>query len=177
VPERASRDVKVRLTRTAQRDVKAVLNWSRKEFGEAAMSRYQALIKQAARDIGEDPERPGSKEQPGTVAMFSMSSSESRTEGFVNIKALPTFPITPFFTLHVKSEERSLAATPASEGAQGMGVPSGRWNRWQPLFAVLFRLDGQTLEWRVSEILHNVSRSWIQINGTCFNAVLHALSV
>ncbi len=30
----------------------------------------------------------------------------------------------------------------------------------------IFRLDGQTLEWRVSEI-----------NGTCFNAVLHALSV
>src|SRR6476661_5418131 len=42
---------------------------------------------------------------------------------------------------------------------------------------MLFRLDGQTLEWRVSEILHKVSRSWIQINGTCFNAVLHTLSV
>ena len=58
----------------------------------------------------------------------------------------------------------------SGERRSGGSGPSGRWNRWQLLFAVLFRLDGQTLEWRVSEILHNVSRSWIQINGTCFNA-------
>jgi antitoxin ParD1/3/4 len=51
VPERRSRRLEVRLTRTAQRDVKAILNWSRKEFGEAAAARYKALIKQALRDM------------------------------------------------------------------------------------------------------------------------------
>jgi toxin ParE1/3/4 len=64
VPERRSRRFEVRLTRTAQRDVKAILNWSRKEFGEAAAARYKALIKQALRDIAADPERPGSAERP-----------------------------------------------------------------------------------------------------------------
>jgi toxin ParE1/3/4 len=64
VPERRSRRLEVRLTRTAQRDIKASLNWSRKEFGETAAKRYQALIKQALRDIGADPERPGSMERP-----------------------------------------------------------------------------------------------------------------
>jgi toxin ParE1/3/4 len=63
VPERRSRRLEVRLTRTAQRDIKAILNWSRKEFGEAAAARYKALIKQALRDIGADPERPGSTER------------------------------------------------------------------------------------------------------------------
>jgi plasmid stabilization system protein ParE len=63
VPERRSRRFEVRLTRTAQRDIKAILNWSRKEFGEAAAERYQALIKQALNDIGADPERPGSMER------------------------------------------------------------------------------------------------------------------
>jgi plasmid stabilization system protein ParE len=64
VPERRSRRLEVRLTRTAQRDVKAIPNWSRKEFGETAAARYKALIKQALRDIGVDPERPGSTERP-----------------------------------------------------------------------------------------------------------------
>ena len=47
-----------------QRDIKAILNWSRKEFGETAAARYKAPIKQALRDIGADPERPGSTEHP-----------------------------------------------------------------------------------------------------------------
>jgi toxin ParE1/3/4 len=63
-PERRSRRLEVRLTRTAQRDVKAILNWSRKEFGETAAARYKAPIKQALRDIGADPERPGSTKRP-----------------------------------------------------------------------------------------------------------------
>ena len=63
MPERRSRRLEVRLTRTA-RDVKAILNWSRREFGETAAARYKALIKQALRDIGADPERPGSTERP-----------------------------------------------------------------------------------------------------------------
>jgi len=64
VLERRSGRLEVRLARTAQRDVKAILNWSRREFGEAAAARYKALIKQALRDIAADPERPGSTERP-----------------------------------------------------------------------------------------------------------------
>lgn len=63
MPKSRSRRFEVRLTRAAQRDVKTILNWSRKKFGEAAAARYKALIKQALRDIGADPERPGSTER------------------------------------------------------------------------------------------------------------------
>ena len=64
MPEGHARLLEVRLTRTAQRDVKGILNWSRREFGEAAVERYKALIKQAVWDIANDPKRPGSKERP-----------------------------------------------------------------------------------------------------------------
>lgn len=64
MPERRSRRYEVRLAFTAQRDIKAILNWSRAEFGEIAAARYKALIKQALRDIGAGPERPGSEECP-----------------------------------------------------------------------------------------------------------------
>ncbi len=33
------------------------------DFGPAAAARYRALITQAVRDVGEDPERPGSQER------------------------------------------------------------------------------------------------------------------
>lgn len=38
--------------------------WSERKFGKTAAVRYRALIKQAVRDVGEDPKRPGSKERP-----------------------------------------------------------------------------------------------------------------
>ena len=85
MPERRSRRLEVRLTRTAQRDVKAILNWSRKEFGEAAAARYKALIKQALRDIGADPERPGSTERPEILIegarTYHLWYSRSRVKG------------------------------------------------------------------------------------------------
>lgn len=40
------------------------MEWSVKEFGNRTALRYDALIKQALKEIGEDPERPGSKEKP-----------------------------------------------------------------------------------------------------------------
>lgn len=40
------------------------MEWSIQKFGERAALRYDALIKQALKDIGEDPERPGSKARP-----------------------------------------------------------------------------------------------------------------
>lgn len=85
MPERPSRGYEVRLTSTAQRDVKAILNWSRKEFGEAAAARYQALLKQAVRDIGVDPERPGSMEQGKFIIegarTYHLEFSRSRVSG------------------------------------------------------------------------------------------------
>jgi len=50
--------------KSGARDIKDILNWSRKEFGKSAAARYKALIKQALRDIGANPERPGSTERP-----------------------------------------------------------------------------------------------------------------
>jgi toxin ParE1/3/4 len=85
VPERRPRRLEVRLTRTAQRDVKAILNWSRKEFGETAAARYKALIKQGLRDIGADPERPGSTSRPEIMIegarTYHLEFSRGRVKG------------------------------------------------------------------------------------------------
>jgi toxin ParE1/3/4 len=58
------------------------MEWSLKEFGERAALRYDALIKQALRDIGEDPERPGSKEKRDLmiegVRAYHLSFSRNR---------------------------------------------------------------------------------------------------
>jgi len=59
----------VRVSGPARRDLVAIPKLSRKkssrkEFGEAAALRYSALMAQALRDIGEDPELPGSKARP-----------------------------------------------------------------------------------------------------------------
>jgi len=62
----AKKRVSVRpsLAPAARQDVREVLRWSEQKFGLTAAARYRALLKQAARDIGADPERPGSKERP-----------------------------------------------------------------------------------------------------------------
>lgn len=52
-----------RFAPAALQDVRNVLKWSEENFGEAAAARYRALIKQAVRDIGANPEMPGSKER------------------------------------------------------------------------------------------------------------------
>jgi toxin ParE1/3/4 len=56
--------LEIRLTGPAQRDLSIVMEWTVKEFGLRAALRYDALIKQALKDIAADPERPGSKERP-----------------------------------------------------------------------------------------------------------------
>jgi toxin ParE1/3/4 len=40
------------------------MEWTVQEFGAQAALRYDALIKQALKDIAADPERPGSMERP-----------------------------------------------------------------------------------------------------------------
>jgi toxin ParE1/3/4 len=73
----------------AQRDVKAILNRSRKEFGESAAARHQALIKQAVREIGDDPERPGSTEQQTIMIegarTYHLEFSRSRVTGILRV--------------------------------------------------------------------------------------------
>ena len=84
MPERPPRRLEVRLARAAQRDVKAILNWSRKEFGETAAVRYRELIKQALRDIGADPERPGSTPRPEITEgarTYHLEFSRGRVKG------------------------------------------------------------------------------------------------
>jgi toxin ParE1/3/4 len=40
------------------------MEWTGEQFGERAALRYDALIKQALKDIGADPKRPGSRACP-----------------------------------------------------------------------------------------------------------------
>jgi toxin ParE1/3/4 len=103
VPERRSRRLEVWISRTAQRDIKAILNWSRKEFGETAAERYKALIKQALRDIGADPVRPGSKERPEILVegarTYHLEFSRGRVKG-------PVVKAPRHFLLYRRREER-----------------------------------------------------------------------
>jgi toxin ParE1/3/4 len=83
VPEH--RRFEVRVTGPAQRDTIAILKLSRREFGEAAALRYAALMAQALRDIGEDPERHGSKERPDLMIegarTYHLAFSGKRVKG------------------------------------------------------------------------------------------------
>ena len=83
----------VRLTGTAQRDLSGVMEWTvnalstlaPQEFGERAARRYDALIKQALKDVGSDPERPGSKARPEIMIegarTYHLEFSRTRASG------------------------------------------------------------------------------------------------
>ena len=49
--------LQIHVTGPARRDIAAIVKWSFREFGAAAALRYEALLKQAVRDIGADYER------------------------------------------------------------------------------------------------------------------------
>jgi len=73
------------LAPAARQDVREALRWSERKFGETAAARYRALIKQAVRDVGEDPKRPGSKERPEIMIegarTYHLQFSRSRVSG------------------------------------------------------------------------------------------------
>ena len=73
------------LAPAALQDLREVLIWSEHKFGRAAAVRYRALIKQAVRDIGTDPECPGSKERPEIMIhgarTYHLEFSRSRVSG------------------------------------------------------------------------------------------------
>ena len=61
------------------------MEWTVQEFGERAALRYDILIKQALKDIGVDPERPGSKERPEIMVRgartYHLEFSRNRVSG------------------------------------------------------------------------------------------------
>ena len=75
----------VRLTGRAKRDLSRLMKWTFEEFGERAAIRYDTLIKQALKDIGADPERPGSKERPEIMVRgartYHLEFSRNRVSG------------------------------------------------------------------------------------------------
>lgn len=66
-------------------DIREILRWSEQKFGAAAAARYRSLIKQAVRDVSDDPERPGSKARPEImrkgVRTYHLQLSRSRVTG------------------------------------------------------------------------------------------------
>lgn len=73
----------VRIARSARRDLIDILEWTAKEFGELAALRYDALLKQALRDISEVPERPGSMQRAFLKGSrtYHISLSRQKTTG------------------------------------------------------------------------------------------------
>ncbi len=75
----------VSLAPSARHDVREVLRWGQQKFGETAAARYKALIKQAVRDVGDDPNRPGSKERPDIMIQgartYHLQFSRNRVSG------------------------------------------------------------------------------------------------
>ncbi len=61
------------------------MEWTVQEFGGRAALRYDALIKQALKDIAADPERPGSIERPEIMIegarTYHISFSRTRVTG------------------------------------------------------------------------------------------------
>jgi toxin ParE1/3/4 len=61
------------------------MEWTVREFGARAALRYDALIKQALKDIAVELERPGSKERPEIMIegarTYHLSLSRSRVRG------------------------------------------------------------------------------------------------
>ena len=78
----------IRVTRTAGRDIVAVMNWSLKEYGEDAALRYDALITQALTDIGDDPERAGSQQRSelaNGVLIYHLRFSRDRAKPVLGV--------------------------------------------------------------------------------------------
>jgi toxin ParE1/3/4 len=80
----------VRIAGPARRDAAAILARSRKEFGEAAADRYAALIAQALRDIGDDPECPGSIERHNIAAKGTRTSHLWFSRSRVSVPSVAT---------------------------------------------------------------------------------------
>jgi len=76
---------RVVLARGARDDVKEIMRWTANMFGARAARRYRALLNQAVDDIGDDPERLGSKARPEAavagIRTYHISLSRRRVSG------------------------------------------------------------------------------------------------
>ena len=66
-----------RLSAAAQADIVAILAWTHEQFGEAARSRYEALIVARLRDIAIEPHRAGSIDRPELGKAFALGTCVS----------------------------------------------------------------------------------------------------
>jgi toxin ParE1/3/4 len=75
----------IRVSHEARRDIRAILDWTGKEFGKRAALRYESLLTQALRDIDEDPKRPGSLARPEIAIegarTYHLAFSRGRVKG------------------------------------------------------------------------------------------------
>jgi len=69
----------------AVEDMTEIIEWTQREFGQEATSRYEALLLQAFMDIADDPWRPGSRARTevdsGELYSYPLSSSRRRSRG------------------------------------------------------------------------------------------------
>ena len=71
---------------TARRDLKNIRQHTREQFGEAAVERYEALLKQAFLDVAASPQRPGSRTRPELgkdIRSYHIKLSKGRTNEVV----------------------------------------------------------------------------------------------
>ena len=67
-----------------RRDIADTLTWSEHQFGSAAADRYAALLRQALRDLLENPVRPGAKMRPDLAPdayVYHLMFSRDRVSG------------------------------------------------------------------------------------------------
>ena len=65
-------------------DIQEIAAWSEEQFGTLAADRYGILIRQALRDVLEDPTRPGTKPRPDLAPhayIYHLSFSRERVPG------------------------------------------------------------------------------------------------
>jgi toxin ParE1/3/4 len=67
-----------------RRDIQEIVAWSEDRFGALAADRYGLLIRQALRDVLEDPTRPGAKARPDLAPhayVYPLIFSRNRVAG------------------------------------------------------------------------------------------------
>jgi toxin ParE1/3/4 len=74
---------RVDFTSTARRDIANALRTSRRQFGDAAVKRYGALLAQAYKDLRADPERPGvcAWREENDLRLYHLRHSRRRAAG------------------------------------------------------------------------------------------------
>ncbi|WP_085620029.1 type II toxin-antitoxin system RelE/ParE family toxin [Thalassospira alkalitolerans] len=76
----------ITLTGPARNDLLQIREYTQRTYGRAAADAYDALLRQAFKDIRDDPYRPGSKERSeigGNIRSFHTSLSRKRASSYV----------------------------------------------------------------------------------------------